>query len=108
MALMLGSKLLPAMDESTMSVNSLPTQAVMPIPAQTLGRRAVIRVVGRCSYRVKACLKWVRMLLAWNFVCLVIIFLILMEGLLLTLLSMGTFINRMLIELAARARTLKP
>ena len=80
----------------------------MHIHVPTLGKRAVIHAAVSCFYLVKACVKWVRMLLVWSFVCLVIILLISMEGLLLMLLSMGTFINKMLIELGARARMLRP
>ena len=108
MVLMLGLRLLPNKDASITFVNLQPTQVVMHTPNRTLAKPAVIRVVGRCFYRVRVCVKWVRMLLVWSFVCSVIILLISMEGLLLTLLSMGTFINKMLIELAAHARTLRP
>ena len=105
---MLGLRWLPKRVASTTLANSLLTQVAMHTLDQTLDRQAATLGVGRYFYPARALGRSVRMLLAWSFGCLVITLVILMEGLLLMLLSMATFINRMLTELAAHVRMSKP
>jgi DNA polymerase I len=105
---MLGLRWSPTRDASTTLANSLLTQAETRIHARISARRAVTRVAGRCFWQAKVFVRWAQMLLGWSCVCLVITSVILMEGLLLTLLSTATFINRMLTVWVALAKTLRP